>query len=201
MIPPFLCEVHFVTAHVDEKRIISIFKSSRKIPTSEFFTVHSCFCFDSEPKMAFSASKQANEEVRCTEEHPQQPPSGMSDTFMNNVHPSCSADNESVDLAGALVLLHTNILDPLGAAHSDNRVDVKDLLKKLKTVLTFGSHSTIVAALCLLSTSQFADDKLEGEFVEDMLKKSFGEHQDSDSRVSLTVVSSSSQGVVRCCGL
>ena len=57
--------------------------------------------------------------------------------FMNNVHASCGTDNESVDLAGALVLLHTNILDPLGAAHSDNRVDVKDLLKKLKTVLTF----------------------------------------------------------------
>ena len=136
--------------------------------------------------MAFSASKQANEEARRTEEHPQQPPSGMSDT-------SCGTDNESVDLASALVLLHTNILDPLGAAHSDNRVDVKDLLKKLKTVLTFGPPSTIVAALCLLSTSQFTDDKLKGEFVEDVLKKSFGEHQDSDSRVSLTAVSSSSR--------
>ena len=112
---------------------------------------------------------------------------------MHNVHPSCGTVNESVDLAGALVLLHTNILDPLGAAHSDNRVDVKDLLKKLKTVLTFGPPSTIAAALCLLSTSQFTDDKLKGEFVEDMLKKSFGEHQDSDSRVSLTAVSSSSR--------
>ena len=84
-------------------------------------------------------------------------------------------------------------MDPFGAAHSDNRVDVKDLLQKLKTVLTFGSPSSIVAALCLLSTSQFADDKLSGEVVEDMLKKSFGEHQGSDSRVSLIAVSSSSR--------
>ena len=143
--------------------------------------------------MGCCASKQANEEARRTEEHPQQPPDSMSDTCMNNVHPSCGTDNESVDLAGALVLLHTNILDPLGAAHSDDRVDVKDLLKKLKTVLTFGPPSTIVAALCLLSTSKFTDDKLKGEFVEDMLKKSFSDHQDSDSRVSLTAVSSSSR--------
>ena len=48
-----------------------------------------------------------------------------------------------------------------------------------------------MAALCLLSTSQFTDDELSGEVVEDMLKKSFGEHQGSDSRVSLTSVSSS----------
>ena len=66
-------------------------------------------------------------------------------------------------------------------------------MKKLKTVLTFGPPSTIVAALCLLSTSKFADDKLSGEVVEDMLKKSFGEHQVSVSRVSLTAVSSSSR--------
>ena len=111
---------------------------------------------------------------------------------MNNVHPSCGTDNESVDLAGALALLRSNILDPFGAAHSDNRVDVKDLLKKLKTVLTFGPPSTVVAALCLLSTSKFTDDKLSGEVVEDLLKKSFGEHHGSDTRVSLTAVSSSS---------
>ena len=164
-----------------------------KFQHRNFLTVDSCFRFDSESTMGCCASKQANEVARRTEEHHQQPPASMSDTCMNNVHPSCSTDNESVDLAGALVLLRTNILDPLGAAHSDNRVDVKDLLKKLKTVLTFGPPSTIVAALCLLSTSQFTDDKLKGEFVEDMLKKSFGEHQDSDSRVSLTAVSSSSR--------
>ena len=164
-----------------------------KFQHRNFLTVDSCFRFDSESTMAFSANKQANEEARRTEEHHQQPPASMSDTCMNNVHPSCTTDNESVDLAGALVFLRTNILDPLGGAHSDNRVDVKDLLKKLKTVLTFGPPSTIVAALCLLSTSQFTDDKLKGEFVEDMLKKSFGEHQDPDSRVSLTAVSSSSR--------
>ena len=44
-----------------------------------------------------------------------------------------------------------------------------------------------------MSTSKFADDKLSGEVLEDMLKKSFGDHQDSDSRVSLTAVSSSSR--------
>ena len=153
----------------------------------------SCFRFDSESTMAFSASKQANELSQRTEERRQQTPASTSDTFMNNVHPSCGTDNDSVDLAGALALLRSNILDPFGAAHSDNRVDVKDLLKKLKTVLTFGSPSSVVAALCLLSTSKFADDKLSGEVVEDMLKKSFGEHQGSDSRVSLTAVSSSSR--------
>ena len=155
--------------------------------------MHSCSCFDSESTMGCCASKQANEVARRTEEHPQQAPASMSDTFMNNVHPSCGTNDESVDLAGALALLRTNILDPLGAAHSDNRIDVKDLLKKLKTVLTFGSPSTIVAAHYLLSTSKFADDNLKGEFVEDMLKKIFGEHQSSDSRVSLTAVSSSSR--------
>ena len=153
----------------------------------------SCFRFDSESTMAFSASKQTNELSQRTEERRQQTPASTSDTFMNNVHPSCGIDNDSVDLAGALALLRSNILDPFGAAHSDNRVDVKDLLKKLKTVLTFGSPSSIVAALCLLSTSKFADDKLSGEVVEDILKKSFGEHQGSDSRVSLTAVSSSSR--------
>ena len=143
--------------------------------------------------MGCCASKQTNELSQRSEERRQQTPASTSDTFMNNVHPSCGTDNESVDLAGALALLRSNILDPFGAAHSDNRVDVKDLLKKLKTVLTFGSPSTIVAALCLLSTSKFTDDKLSGEVVEDMLKKSFGEHQGSDSRVSLTAVSSSSR--------
>ena len=153
----------------------------------------SFFRFDSEFTMGCCASKQANELSQRTEERRQQTPASTSDTFMNNVHPSCGTDNESVDLAGALALLRSNILDPFGAAHSDNRVDVKDLLKKLKTVLTFGSPSSIVAALCLLSTSQFTDDKLSGEVVEDMLKKSFGEHQGSDSRVSLTAVSTSSR--------
>ena len=153
----------------------------------------SCSRFDSETTMAFSATKQTNELSQRTEERRQQTPASTSDTFMNNVHPSCGTDNESVDLAGALALLRSNILDPFGAAHSDNRVDVKDLLKKLKTVLTFGSPSSIVAALCLLSTSQFTDDKLSGEVLEDMFKKSFGEHQGSDSRVSLTAVSSSSR--------
>ena len=153
----------------------------------------SCSRFDSESTMGFSASKQTNELSQRTEERRQQTPASTSDTFMNNVHPSCGTDNESVDLAGALALLRSNIVDPFGAAHSDNRVDVKDLLKKLKTVLTFGSHSSIMAALCLLSTSQFTDDKLSGEVVEDMLKKSFGEHQGSDTRVSLTAVSSSSR--------
>ena len=122
-----------------------------------------------------------------------QPPASMSDTFMNNVHPSCGTNDESVDLAGALALLLSNILDPLGAAHSDDRVGVKDLLKKLETVLTFGSPSTIVAAHYLLSTSKFTDDKLNAESVEDMLKKSLWEHQGSDSRVSLTAVSSTSR--------
>ena len=143
--------------------------------------------------MAFSASKQANELSQRTDERRQQTPASTSDTLMNNVDPSCGTDNESVDLAGALALLRSNILDSFGAAHSDNRVDVKDLLKNLKTVLTFGSPSTIVATLCLLSTSKFADDKLSGEVVEDMLKKSFSEHQGSGSRVSLTAVSSSSR--------
>ena len=73
------------------------------------------------------------------------------------------------------------------------RVDVKDFLKKLQTVLTFGPPSTIVAAFCLLSTSKFADCRLRSEVVEDTLKKSFGEHQGSDSRMSLTAVSSSSR--------
>ena len=166
--------------------------------TSEFqhwslSTVDSCFRFDSEFTMGCCASKQANELSQRTEEHRQQTPASTSDTFMNTVHPSCGTDNESVDLAGALALLRSNILDPFGAAHSDNRVDVKDLLKKSKTVLIFGSPSSIVAALCLLSTSQFTDDKLSGEVVEDMLKKSFGEHHGSDSRVSLTAVSTSSR--------
>ena len=142
--------------------------------------------------MGCCASKQANELAQRTEDHRQQPLRSMSDTYMN-VHPSCGIDNESVDLAGALSLLRSNILDPLSAAHSDNRVDVKDFLKKLKTVLTFGPPSTIVATLCLLSTSKFADDKLSGEVAEDMLKKSFGEHQGSDSRVSLTAMTSSSR--------
>ena len=146
-----------------------------------------------QPWAVAQASKQANELAQRTEDHRQQTPASMSDTFMNNVHPSCGTYNESVDLAGALALLRSNILNPSGAAHAVNRVDVKDLLKKLKTVLTFGPPSTIVAALCLLSTSKFTDDKLSGEVVEDMLKKSFGEHQVSVSRVSLTAVSSSSR--------
>ena len=136
--------------------------------------------------MAFSTSKQANEVARCTEEHRQQPLASLSDTFTNNVHPSWGIDKEIIDLAGALAFLRSNILNPPGAAHSDDRVDVKDLLKKLETVLTFGPPSTIVAALCLLSTSK----------LEDMLKKSFGEHQDFDSRVSLTGVPGLDRAVV-----
>ena len=143
--------------------------------------------------MGFSASKQTNEVSHRTEERRQQPGASTSGTFMNTVHPSCGTDNESVDLAGALALLRSNILDLFGAAHSDNRVVVKDLLKKLKTVLTFGSIPTIVAALCLLSTSQFTVDKLSGEVVEDMLKKSFGEHEG--------VLFPQVQGVVCRCGL
>ena len=92
--------------------------------------------------MGCCASKQANEEARRTKEHPQQPPASMSDTYTNNAHPSCSFDNESIDLAGALAFLRSNTLDTLG---------------------------------------------------EDIKKKSFGEHQGSESRVSLTAVSSSSR--------
>ena len=150
-----------------------------------------CASTVNQPWAVAQASKQANELAQRTKDQRQQTPASMSDTFMNNVHPSCGTDNESVDLAGALALLSSNILDPCGAAHPDNRVNVKDLLKKLKTVLTFGSPSTIVAALCLLSTSKFADRKLSGEVVEDTLKKSFGEHQGSDCRMPLTAVSSS----------
>ena len=146
--------------------------------------------------MAFSASKQANEVAQRTEEHRQQPLASLSDTFTNNVHPSWGIDSESVDFVGALALLRSNILNPPGAAHSDDRVDVKDLVKKLETVLTFGPPSTIVAALCLLSTSKFTDDTLNAEFAEDLLKKSFGEHQDFDSRLSLTGVPGLDRAVV-----
>ena len=104
--PPFLCEVHFVTAHFDGKRIISISKSNKRIPKSEFLTVDSCLCSNSESIMAFSASKQANEVALRTEERLQQPLASLSDTFTNNVHPSRGTDNESVDLAGALALKH-----------------------------------------------------------------------------------------------
>ena len=41
---------------------------------------------------------QANEEARRTKKHLQQPPASMSDTYMNNVHPSRGTDNESVNL-------------------------------------------------------------------------------------------------------
>ena len=126
---PFLCEVHFVTAHLVEQQICSISKSNN-IGISPPWLL-ACVSTVNQKWVVAQASKQANELTQRTKDHRQQTPASMSDTFMNNVHPSCGADNESVDLAGALALLRSNILDPFGAAHSDNRVDVKDLLKKL----------------------------------------------------------------------
>ena len=78
---------------------------------------------------------------------------------------------------------NTQNLTQRNVQHSNKRLDIKDFL-------TFGPPSTIVAALCLLP---FTDDRLSGEVVEDMLKRSFGEHQGSDSRVSLTAVPFSSR--------
>ena len=113
--------------------------------TSEFqhrnrSTVNSCFCFNCESTMGCCASKQAIEMSPPTKERRQEPPASTSDTFMNTVHPSCGTDNESVRLVG-----HSPSCAQTSWTRSDNRVDVKDLLKKLRTVLTFGSPSTIVA--------------------------------------------------------
>ena len=81
-------------------------------------TVDSRWCFDSESIMGLlckQASKRTSwRSALKTIANRHQP--AMSDTFMNNVHPSCGTDNESVDLAGALVLLRSNILNPSGAA-------------------------------------------------------------------------------------
>ena len=197
--PPFLCEVHFVTAHLDEKRISGISKSNKWIPTSGFLTVESCFCFNSESTMTFSASKHANEVAQRTEE----PVPTATGQRLPRSRTACmlraaSTANLSTLPAHSSLLAHSPSCAQTSWIRSARRTPTTGLTSRtswrtFKKSWRSGPSSTIVAALCIISTSKFADDKLSGEVVEDMLKKSFGEHQDSDSRVSLTAVSSSSR--------
>ena len=205
-IPPSLlrfCVRFILSPHI----LVSSESATFPSQTGEFqhrnlSTVDSRLCFDSESTMGCCASKQANELSQRTEERRQQTLASTSDTFMNNVHPLCGTDNESVDLAGALALLRSNILEPFGSAHSDNRVDAKDFLKKLKTVLTSGALHDRGCPLLVVHLEvhrRQAQRRGCGGHVEEEFWRTPGFRQ--PRVVDCGVLFQQVQGVVRRCGL
>ena len=81
---------------------------------------------------------EANEEARRTKEHLQQPPASMSDTYMNNVHPSCGTDNEPVDLVQSRPF-STPILGILVGVHQKK----KNTQHRTTDPLNFLQHLTV----------------------------------------------------------